>query len=89
MTDVSRDECSVIRRSSFRKAEIRIQFEHRLMRFGDARPRDNEEVRRLAQLAGYRLHVRRGVAKEERAALCSQAIADRIGQRVIIEQALS
>jgi hypothetical protein len=45
-------------------------------------------MRRFTQLAGHRLHIGRGMAEQEGAALCPQAITDRIRQRSIIKQAL-
>ena len=58
------------------------------MRKGHTRPGDDEEVRLLAQLAGHRLHIGRGVAKEKGAALRQQALTNRTGQGRIVEQAL-
>ena len=44
---------------------------------------------RLAQLPGDRLHIGGRVAKQKRAALRPEAIANRLRQRSIVEQTLS
>ncbi len=89
MTNVAGDESRLSRRQVVGKAEVRIQFEHRFVRGGHARPWDDKEMRGFTPLAGHGLHIGRGIAKQEGAALCQQAITDRIRQRRISEHALS